>query len=134
VAASFVLIGVIWPTMVNLLAFGSLRRPPEQKAADLSAVKAHAGDAPQPMVDADKLLALESELTRKLADGQPPPATVEPALATADAPPRPLESAPLEPAAAPRPEDHPEYGMGKDDFYPTELHGSEDEKSGQPKT
>jgi len=133
VAASFVLIGVIWPALVNLLAFGSLWRAPAEKGADLSAVKAHA-DAPQPAVDADRLHAVTSELAEKLADGEPPPAKVEPALATADTPLRPLESAPLEPAAAPGPEGHPEYGMGKDDFYPTELHGSEEEKSGQPKT
>jgi len=121
VLASFVLIGLIWPTLVNLLAFGSLRRPPEPKAADLSGVKAHA-DAAQTPVGAERLQALETELTQKLAEGEAPPATVEPALATTDVPPRPLESSPLEPAAAPRPEDHPEYGMGKDDFYPTELH------------
>ena len=127
VLASFVLIGLIWPPVVNLLAFGSLRRPPEEKAADLSAVKAHA-ESPQPAVDAGLLQATNSELTRKLADGESPPATVEPALATSDVPPRPLESAPLEPAAAPRPEDHPEYGMGKDDFYPTELHPPEQEE------
>ena len=38
VLASFVLIGLIWPPVVNLLAFGSLRRPPELNAADLSGV------------------------------------------------------------------------------------------------
>jgi hypothetical protein len=45
---SFLLLGVVWPTLVNLLAFGTLRRPREEKGTSLWRVKtSHAEPPPQ---------------------------------------------------------------------------------------
>jgi len=51
-AGSFVVIGLIWPTLINLIVFGSLSRPKEEKGIDLSKVySGTAQQAPQKEVD-----------------------------------------------------------------------------------
>lgn len=125
--ASFLLIGVIWPTIVNLMVFGSWKRPPEEKGIDLSKVKAHADESKKPVVtedDAERLHELEAELEQNL--GQAAPA--QSAAVSAPAPVRSLGTAPVEALSKGGPESHAEFGSKKDDFYPTEVHA---EKKGK---
>jgi len=123
-AASLVLIGGIWPTLVNLMVYGSVWRPRESKGVDLSQVKPTTAEAaPQPSItekdlaETDRLSAqLEAQLAASPSDpvsstnvqNQPPPI-------------RDLSAAPLVPAAPETEKDQKDFGQDKDDFYPTEL-------------
>lgn len=114
---SLVLIGGVWPTIINLLTFGRLTRPREEKGISLLHVKSPpAKPAPAP-VAMSHLAELEHELEEKLAGGaaedeQPPEAPA----------PKELSGGPLEPVTIPAVQDDREYGADKDDFYPTERH------------
>jgi hypothetical protein len=118
VGGSFLLVGVVWPTCVNLLAFGTLRRPRESRGVSLWRVKASAATrVPQPLAPPAPSPAHAGPVRSVAPAGndlplptQRPPATPPPALV-------------LEPVAAgPAPHDeHKEFGAGRDDFYPTEL-------------
>lgn len=114
-ACSFVLIGLIWPVVVNLIVFGALRRPPEPKGTDLSKVKAvQAAPPPEPVeIDPALLAQLESSLA-----SDPTPAPAEAALAVA-APIQPLSGSP-----GPRPitaaeREQAEFAAKQEDYYPT---------------
>jgi len=108
-----IVIGGIWPTLVNLLTFGTLTRPPEVKAVSLWNIlgtkRRHVPkfeySAPQGD-DEDDLLtpATPSENSENTAPAAQP-------LATA-----PLEAVPQDP------QDPRSYGADKGDFYPTERH------------
>ena len=129
-AASFVLVGLIWPTLVNLMYFGSLTRPKEEKAPSLRHVSGtSAPKAVKPTVsqtEMDKLAALEAELTAKLGGfGANTVSTSRPAEQDEEYVPPPvikaLSAGPVEPVAAVNEnrEDH-EFKKKEDDFYPTE--------------
>jgi hypothetical protein len=116
VGGSFLLLGVMWPTLFNLLAFGTLRRPREEKGTSLWGVKtSHAGSAPRPVAKPAPTHPLAAAMT-DLAPAEivsptgPPGALPAPALL-------------LEPvtAGSTGQEAHKEFGTGRDDFYPTEL-------------
>jgi hypothetical protein len=115
------LIGVVWPTVINLLVFGRLTRPREEAGIDLSkASSATPPAAPKGPTEQDlaHLRELEAELAARLARGGDVPAPDAPA--TAPAVPAVLGGAPLEPV----PQDaHDErlFGARADDFYPTEA-------------
>jgi hypothetical protein len=121
---SVVLIGLIWPTIVNLLVYGSIFRPREEKGIDLSKVRStSAPAATRPGMTEQDLAAvarLESELESKLGagDGQaaPPPG------APAAEPVRKLTATQLEAIAAQQAAEQKEFGADEDDFYPTERH------------
>jgi hypothetical protein len=122
VGGSVLLIGVVWPTVINLLAFGRLTRPREEKGTDLSKVKNAAAPAPAgPSADdLEHLRELESELEAKLAGEAPAAPPEQPA-----APPRRaavLTAAPAGPAPTDAPHDDTVFGAKADDFYPTERH------------
>jgi hypothetical protein len=115
------LIGVVWPTLVNLLAFRSFRRPPEEEGVSLADVKPEPSLMhPQAHAPPGALEELEAALEARLADAgataetspgaSPPPAPV-PALATAAATPAAVDDDP-----------HRTFAARSDDYYPTELH------------
>ena len=125
VGGSILLIGVVWPTVINLLVFGRLTRPREEKGVDLSKVKNTAAPAPAApsALDLEHLRELEAELEARLAGAAP----AEP-VAPADRPGGPprraavLTTAPAGPAPADAPHDDTVFGAKADDFYPTERH------------
>jgi hypothetical protein len=115
VGGSFLLIGVVWPTCVNLLAFGTLRRPREEKAESLWRVKASTPARAKQPIAATVPSPARNIPHRPVATGNPAPPqpmTVSPAPALV------LEPVPAWPAAD---DPHKEFGAGRDDFYPTEL-------------
>lgn len=126
-AASFVVLGLLWPACVNLLVFGSLRRPPEEKGVDLSKVRARAVTAaPTAATDAalDRIAELGAQLEAEL-DGDLAADSTEtaqpPVVAPAPQPVRKLKTEAL--AAAPTAAAKgPEFGTKEDDYYPTTLH------------
>jgi hypothetical protein len=115
---SLLVIGIIWPTLVNLLAFGTLTRPPEAKALSLWGVKAPPKPQPQATVRPYARTGLDDELEAAMRGETP---TQEDP--TAASPARPLSAGPLEPAVTLANGDSKEFGADKDDFYPTERHG-----------
>ncbi|MDB5333212.1 MAG: hypothetical protein JWP03_4363 [Phycisphaerales bacterium] len=119
--ASFLVIGVVWPILVNLLEYGSIRRPREEKGIDLSQVKAHE-DKPAAVAvsdeDLDRLTALEVELEKNLASAAPP---TEPPTAAQPKPVRKLAVAPLKAAAAAQAAEQKAFAAKQNDYYPTEL-------------
>lgn len=138
--ASLVIVGGIWPTLVNVLAFGSLRRPPEEKSKSAGlwrykpkkteTAKVATGPTEQ---DMDELRRLEAELEAKLAGNTistgPQTACDEAAgPAAAAAPVKKLQTAPLEIAAPEQPKEQKAFGVDREDFYPTEVHGKHKRK------
>ncbi|MDB5298695.1 MAG: hypothetical protein JWO87_358, partial [Phycisphaerales bacterium] len=118
--SSFLIIGVVWPILVNLMVFGSLRRPKEEKGIDLSQVKAHEQKPVAAQVsdeDLARLSELEAELEKNLA-AAPSPA---PTQAAEPKPARKLTTAPLQPAVAAPTAEQKAFAAKQNDFYPTEL-------------
>jgi hypothetical protein len=117
--ASVLLIGIVWPTAIDLIVFGKLIRPREKKP-DLSL-----SSTPQPLArpqmsaeERAKLEALDAEMAAKLAAE---PLTVPAAIpGPATAKPAPILQAGPQ-AAVKTPEKKPRaFGAGAEDFYPTE--------------
>ena len=116
---SILLVGVIWPTMINLLVFGRLTRPHEEKGTDLSRVRsAPPQAAPQELSQED--LARLREMERQLEEGLGG-ATVSDARPAAAAPkPVPvLASGPLDGPVV-TPHEDTAFVEKPDDYYPTE--------------
>ena len=123
VGGSFVLIGVLWPTALSLLVYGTFRAPPDEKGVSLWKVRpAH---TPR-----------RSAVNAAAVGGMSAPGGHAPGRNTASAPrggaaPAPgapvttvpvLSAAPAEDEAAVSPEhEHKEFGARRDDYYPTEL-------------
>lgn len=117
-ACSFVLIGVIWPATINLLVYGSLRRPAETKGIDLSKVKPAPGPAPAPAPTADDLARLrELEAAPEGAAADAPAAPAGVAIASSEI--KPLAGGDAEPVAAPAEREATEFAAAKEDYYPT---------------
>ena len=119
-AAGFGVVGLIWPTVVNLVAFGTWRRPREARGISLWGAGAGAkteGAKPPPVDDGATLAELERRLEDSLGDAPadvPVPATGTPAVKALGG------GAALQAAVAEvgKPKD---FGAEKEDFYPTEL-------------
>jgi hypothetical protein len=119
---SFLLIGLIWPTVINLIIFGSVMRPKEERGIDLSKVSAQISERASQVSDADFAAAAQmaDELQAKLAaeatssTGKPQPAI--------DAAVRPLTAATLELSTTEQTHEEKDFGKERDDFYPTERH------------
>jgi hypothetical protein len=107
---SVLVIGTIWPLLLNLMLYGSLRAPRREEAVRIS------GSSRPPSIQpaSPPILAIGERDDKDLLV---PVVAAEPATSSAT----PLSTAPLDPAApvesAPR-----EFGADKDDFYPTERH------------
>lgn len=123
-AAGFVAVGVVWPTVVNLLAFGSFLRPREERAIDLSQVKSSTpseNKAPNG-ADLQKLAELEAQLEASLAqDAAPAPKAIAPT--TMPSAPAALSTEPVAPTAQGIPDDR-NFALKPRDFYPTDHRGS----------
>ena len=113
------LVGGLWPSLVNLLAFGTLRRPPEVKPISLwnvrppkkpKAMQAISFDVPASEAEENLMQGGAASNTPATPSVIPAPA---PALAST-----PLEIVP-EVAAEAR-----EFGAKEDDYYPTERHAA----------
>ncbi|MFI5379210.1 MAG: hypothetical protein ACHRHE_07935 [Tepidisphaerales bacterium] len=124
-AGCFVVIGLIWPTVINLATFGTFIRPKEEAGTDLSGVST--GPSSQqhgPVVsDADmaKVAEMAAKLEQDLAVGVPL------AAAASDVPPAPepaklLSEKPPETEAERQAREAREFGRDAGDFYPTERH------------
>jgi hypothetical protein len=125
-----IVVGGIWPFILNLLIGAGFGRPPrsKEKEYDLSRFgkgapeKKEEKKAVVTQEDMDQLKALEAELEAKLrAEGKiPPPAPVGPRGAAAV---RKLSAKPVDAPATPaKPEEKKEFGASREDFYPTEVH------------
>jgi hypothetical protein len=122
---SVVLIGVVWPTVINLLVFGKLVRPRTEKGTDLRKVRASvatSGPALGAQDDLEQLQRLEVEMQARLEAGLDVPTSAS----SKGAPPPivKLESAPVEPAMA-IDAGAKEFAAKPDDFYPTERRSSD---------
>jgi hypothetical protein len=127
-AGSFLVIGLIWPTVINLIVFGSIMRPKEERGIDLSKVSAQTPQSESQAADTDltAVAKMGEQLEAKLAaeagprmpNPQPP----------ADAPPvRQLTATSLEAPLTGQPHEQKDFGQDRDDFYPTERHKSHPE-------
>lgn len=121
-----VAIGGIWPTIVNLIAFGSFFRPPEEKPVLASAAEA---TAPTPKStaptaeDMDAVRAMGDALEKKLggsvslSKGGAPASAATPA----PAPLRQLNATSAEPVQGlAQTEEEKHFDAKADDFYPVE--------------
>ncbi|HEY2587456.1 MAG TPA: hypothetical protein VGI81_17050 [Tepidisphaeraceae bacterium] len=117
-ACSFVMIGLVWPAAINLLVYGSLRRPPEEKGIDLSKVKPIATPSPAQDPTEDDLARL-GELEAALESNVSDAASAPPPTTAATAPVKPLGGADPEPVAAPATREAAEFAAAKEDYYPT---------------
>jgi hypothetical protein len=118
--AGFLFVGVVWPTVVNLLAFGTFRRPAEAKGLSLWNAK----PAPSPKVnraeavrpDAAALEAIERELEAASSESPPPsPSAMKPAVRAFRG------GAPDQSAVVAEEAKQKDYGADEEDYYPTEL-------------
>jgi hypothetical protein len=129
--AGFLFIGVVWPTIVNLLAFGTFLRPAEAKGPSLWSTKPTqppeaapaeaAGLDPAALEALERALEVKSSLAAASSPEPPPVSRAKPAIRTLRG------AAPDPPAAAAADAKKKDYAAGKEDFYPTEL-GAKHEK------
>ena len=114
-------IGGVWPTIVNLLAFGMLLRPAEAKALSLWRATPAADETKPtpPALDPAALDALERELAGASADAVAAPAPAVPAKPAI----RALRGgAETDAAATAAAQGQKDFGKADEDFYPTEIH------------
>jgi hypothetical protein len=126
-----VLIGLIWPTIVQLLVGQGFGRAKSEEELALSKYKpgkaeAKKGKAGPTQADIDQLAQLEAELEAKLKSGETvsSPATVAAAKPAKEAV-KVLNAGPLEaPKEESKADDKPKgFGADAGDYYPTEVHG-----------
>ena len=124
-AASFVILGLILPTLINLMGFGSIMRPKEERGIDLSKVSTHSPPPRSQPSDADlaAVTTMGDQLEKKLAAEMPA------AVSSAQSPPvapalRELSASNLDVQVTTHPQDQKHYGQDREDFYPTERHQS----------
>ena len=110
----FVVIGIAWPTVINLLAFGSLTRPVESAGESLAGVKPPRVAKPQtPQIDFGTIRELDRQLEETLT-------TSEGANTNEARPIASLTDAPLPAVIASEP-DQKQFAAKQEDYYPTEL-------------
>jgi hypothetical protein len=118
VVLSVAVIGVAWPVTINLLVFGSWRRPREEKGTDLSKVKLPPAEAKKAIVTDEEIAQLAATidgLESELSEG----ATVATQTQPADIAPVPeLATTPVM-VEQQSDRDDVTYGAKPDDFYPT---------------
>jgi hypothetical protein len=134
-AGSFAMIGLVWPTVINLLVFGSPLRPREARGVSLAGVKgsgvSRAAEAQPAPDDASAAIAdLDEELAAGVITSQ------RETVPSTPAPVRQLDGGGGElpaPAVAVAGQAK-SFGRDADDYYPTELHGrAAKSKSGNSK-
>lgn len=117
VAASLLLIAGLWPTLINLIVFHRLTRPPQEKGIDLSKVRQTRPSHTAPEPDNSTLEELEREMETRLAIH--PATALEPLTSPEAAPVRTLRAVEDEPVAIEAGGDATEFGAKPDDYYPT---------------
>ncbi len=127
---SFVCFGLIFPTLVNIMVFGTPLRPKEEKGQSLRGVKTSTEKAKGPaskvtQEDMDQLKALEAELEKKLAgntvtDARPAPPADFDDVSLEKAPPKLSDKAAEPIIAVPQTQEQHEYARRTGDFYPVE--------------
>jgi hypothetical protein len=114
VLASVLVIGICWPPVNNLLAFGRITRPLEAKGMSLWKVR-----------NRRRAAAAVVQLPGGGQGDNSPTSAMEPSTPNGKVPSpsaaAPLSGGPLEPSPSPE-ESRKEFGAGKEDFYPTERH------------
>lgn len=135
--AGFVLIGLIWPTVINLIAFGSVVRPKEKEERGVSLAKVRSRPQPAKMPtsgvtqkDMDELRTLEAELEKKLkASGMEITTGASSSAAEPAAPVRQLTATESEVAHVPeKAQEDKQFNRKEGDFYPVERHAKKDEE------
>ena len=121
IGGGVVIIGLLWPIIINLLVYHRLLRPRETPATSLIGV-AGTSNGPPPKIDVAPIDELNKELEERLAEAASEADSPAPAVAAAaPSAPKPLDLTPI--AAAPVEQDREtEFGAKADDFYPTERH------------
>ena len=125
---SFVVIGLIWPSVVSLLTYGTLMPPVEEKGTDLSKVKASTSAPAMKRAEAteedmDELKRMEEALKAKIAAsdaGSPAARAAGPAAPAAI---KQLTATTSEKTAVEETKEQKAFGAKADDFYPTERTG-----------
>ena len=123
--AGVLVIGLAWPTLVNLLVFGSIFRPREERGTDLSKVRlTQAQPAPAPIAEnAAEVELTVAALEAELAAGAD--TSLSPQLpAPQPTPVRPVPATALDAPGTTDPTEKKSYGKDEDDYYPTEIHVS----------
>ena len=116
-AGSILIIGIIWPTVINLIVFRSLVRPAETPGISLSDVKSQSPKTPPPTkMEPLAEVMTEPELEVAVNSAAPPVPAPPPAVAV-------LATSPLDAAPEVSSQTPTEFAARKDDFYPTELRG-----------
>lgn len=128
---SFVLIGLLWPTALNLMVFGRFRAPREEKGISLWKVKsAPAPPRPRPVATAAPAPVVAGPDGYAFTGSAPHvgPRASAPACDAARAAAPVLSAGPAVDAgvAAAVEHEHKEFGARRDDFYPTELKAAHD--------
>jgi hypothetical protein len=114
-AGALLLIAGLWPTLINLIVYHRLTRPPPEPGIELSKVK-----VPRPApaaAQAPDLAALEQELASRLDEFETGGAAAD--LSPSPAPVRALVATASEPALVETHPDAREFGAKPDDYYPT---------------
>ena len=122
-AAGFGVVGLVWPTVVNLVVFGTWRRPREAREISLWGAGKTPPEATRPPMDDGAALA---ELERRLEVSLGDAVAAAPALVATTPAVKALRGEAALPASiadAGKPKD---FGAEKEDFYPTELRGRHD--------
>jgi hypothetical protein len=110
--ASVALIGLIWPTLINLIVWGRWTRPDEARGISL-------WRSPSRAAKPARGISAPSFAAPRAAEGDAASASAPVPAASTAAPVRTLSAAPL--ALAPTATaSHKEFGANPDDFYPTE--------------
>ena len=111
VGGCVLIVGLIWPTVINLLVFGSLTRlreakPDLSKSADVADVAAPPSFIGVGGSDIDAVAGVPDA---------PQATSVSPVV-------QPLSNDPLDATSAATNDSSKEFGRDEDDFYPTERH------------
>jgi hypothetical protein len=122
-------VGIAWPLTLNLIVFGSLRRPREA-GIDLSRVSTASADTPA-ADHADGMPQFDGAIDELLRPASPdaPARNVsadEPAVPT-------LSAGPLQAAAATPTPERKAFGAAEEDFYPTEIRAAKGKATTSPR-
>jgi hypothetical protein len=122
VGAAVLVIGLLWPTCVNLIVFGKLTQPPKEKPSiDLSQVRSTsaAPASPAGLTDQDREQLADVEASLLAGLGEPAAPDTAEAAAT-DAPVKPLVVSTEPVVAVAQEHDDKHFEAKADDYYPTE--------------
>ena len=116
----FVVVGLLWPILINLVTFGTVLRPQAERGVSLWNVRTGNDPKPTPApARASSLDAIERELESQLG-GTDPAAAADPPPVGEISPPRTLSDGPLEPVGG-APQEAKDFRAKPDDFYPTAV-------------